>query len=960
MTIQEIYNELLKYRKAQPIDIITEKKRKSWEYFRMKASVINLEKNLKDNVSLYYAPVRQTRGSSLVCWPFPDRTEIYVDENFALSDPQLAQFQLTHELLHSLSEKRDGKQLIFGYSYSNLGSVYTGINEACTQLFAEDIEEARLNETEDYLYFVKNIMRVMKVVVGERKLADQFLGNNFSFEDAFNKLTENKFNDFVSAINDIYNFDKKKKAHSDTITKSDEEWYLIRKKQILDFTKKLIERTASYDSQLIPLIQEELRDENFARQLGLSVFDSTKEQSYIKMFSIEMLTKYGLSFKDRETIGSLINHAIKEQLYSATSDYQHDLKHIEKVLTYTKMISNRLKTPINTNLLMCASLYHDIGKTVGASNQEHGEVGATRFEQMMKGKMSDKDIKIVSLLIKQHALESDTIIFDDDTFTEDEKKEIQLMSDILKDADALDRNRLNYPAPIGTCDIHLLRTAEAKEVYSLSDSFYQDYCRMMICSKEQKAGTQILDNYELLEQWITAYENGEENMFHASLNPGIEQLQPTESTQKGTYVYAGIDPVSCFMMASFRLSLLFPRTKVYKDSEKKETVRAIKEIFKGSIDDTLGSKYITIYKLPNEKFHQYVNPATAASVGEWVSEGNVRPVQQVSFKALDLLNYLKDTKRLGVVQDYSKEAQLSSFMSSFKVYIWGVKHLKDDPTALDKRWSGVQKTIQFYVKDERVLETLNKVKENVDQSIVQYVEDFRKEHGREPDYDNEHECVVPLINQFQEKYYRQGNPNELNYEVLDSLIQPLQEQGLTREAQFVHQTMVELTSDIPDDLNPEEMAITIGSKLNDRIQKGLTDTKKSTLAPLFEHISQSPPFQQSCLESAKVDVVNAMGMGCSQKDEFVETVTLLTEQRTTVQPEHKQVVAEQLAQIQQKKRDKEELQSTLNENKQLVKKNNTENTSNSGFGNALTFSLLIVAVCMIVIAIIYIFCWGIK
>lgn len=87
---------------------------------------------------------------------------------------------------------------------------------------------------------------------------------------------------------------------------------------------------------------------------------------------------------------------------------------------------------------------------------------------------------------------------------------------------------------------------------------------------------------------------------------------------------------------------------------------------------------------------------------------------------------------------------------------------------------------------------------------------------------------------------------------------------------------------------------------------------------------------------------------------------MLTEQRTTVQPEHKQVVAEQLAQIQQKKRDKEELQSTLNENKQLVKKNNTENTSNRGFGNALTFSLLIVAVCMIVIAIIYIFCWGIK
>ncbi len=674
----------------------------------------------------------------------------------------------------------------------------------------------------------------------------------------------------------------------------------------------------------------------------------SRERSYIALFSSELLAKYGLALDDQEIISSFVKRGIDERLYTDTKDYYHDLKHVEKVLTYTKMISNRLKTPINTNLLMCASLYHDIGKTVGASNQEHGEVGATRFEQMMKGKMSDKDIKVVSLLIKQHASESDTITFTDDTFSDAEKKEIQLMSDILKDADALDRNRLNYPAPMGTCDINRLRTPEAREVYSLSDSLYQDYCEAIIRDKEKNSGVVILNNYELLEQWIEAFERGKQNMFHASLNPGIEELQPTESTQKGSYVYAGIDPVSCYTMAAFRVSLIFPRGKVYFDDEKKQSVRAIKEIFEGSIKDTLDSKYITIYKLPNEQFHKYTAPATAARSGEWVSEGSVRPVQQVSFKALDLLEYLKQTKRLGVIQDYSKEAQLSSFMSSFEIYVWNVKHLKEDSQILDKKWPEAQKLIDYYAKSPEVVETMNRVKQDLDHSIVSYIEDFKNKYGREPDYDNEYECVVPIRDQFYEKYYADRKNKILNYEVLESLnksntstlegSQREQTQSLTKESQFVYDVMSDVTSRLPDQLGSEELAVGIGKGLNDKMQ-------------LYEESS----FQKKCITSTKNDVINALEIGCDKKEEYVNVVTQLTELRTTQDISKKQAIEQDLSSFKQSKNESKVNQAEPTKSGQLIKKNNSSNNPNGGFANVLTISLLIAVICAIAVVMVYLF-----
>lgn len=269
MTLQEQYNELQKYRKAQPLDIINSKKRMTWEYFRNFVPVSNLEQNLSKGFSLYYAPVKQIRGSNMTCWPFQDGSkEIYIDETFALNNPQITKIQTTHEVLHGLSQMKDGNQYFFGHQYQGNGqSIYSGIDEATTQLFAEDIEQQRLSEDEDYLYFVKNIMRVMKVIFGVDKLANQYLNNNTQFEREFDKLTNGKFSSFASMMNEVYTLSKTK--HYAKLSDEDMKLLDTRKGQVVNFTKVLVETLSKTNPQLTKELIAELKNENLLSKLGI-------------------------------------------------------------------------------------------------------------------------------------------------------------------------------------------------------------------------------------------------------------------------------------------------------------------------------------------------------------------------------------------------------------------------------------------------------------------------------------------------------------------------------------------------------------------------------------------------------------------------------------------------------------------------------------------------------------------
>ena len=59
------------------------------------------------------------------------------------------------------------------------------------------------------------------------------------------------------------------------------------------------------------------------------------------------------------------------------------------------------------------------------------------------------------------------------------KENIQILSNILKDADALDRNRIKV-FKFAQCNPNYLRTNEAKEIYYISNIFLKKYKKTKI------------------------------------------------------------------------------------------------------------------------------------------------------------------------------------------------------------------------------------------------------------------------------------------------------------------------------------------------------------------------------------------------------------------------------------------------------------------------------------------------
>lgn len=202
------------------------------------------------------------------------------------------------------------------------------------------------------------------------------------------------------------------------------------------------------------------------------------EKSYIQDISFDYLFNLGFSKEQIQRVNELVNQGIKEKLYTKSRVPYHNMKHIEKVIMYSLWIVNEKRKNgemlDNIDILLLAALYHDCGRKWQISNKIHGVVGADIASKKLKGSFDDKTIHSICLLIETHAKIDDTVDFKGYKYTLKEKKQIQELSDILKDADALDRNRIRLFS-FARCDVNRLRTPEAKIIYQSSNQFFNQY-----------------------------------------------------------------------------------------------------------------------------------------------------------------------------------------------------------------------------------------------------------------------------------------------------------------------------------------------------------------------------------------------------------------------------------------------------------------------------------------------------
>ncbi len=202
------------------------------------------------------------------------------------------------------------------------------------------------------------------------------------------------------------------------------------------------------------------------------------EKSIIKNIDINYLNSIGFKKNQISLINELIEKVIEDQIYTKNHVPYHNIGHIERVLCYCIWILNMKKSRgkflENTDILLYAALYHDCGRSLIVSNKKHGIVGAKIAKEKLKNDFNKKDLNAIELLIETHAKPNDIVDFKSYKFIKSEKENIQALSNILKDADALDRNRIKL-FKFAECNPNYLRTSEAKEIYHISNIFLKKY-----------------------------------------------------------------------------------------------------------------------------------------------------------------------------------------------------------------------------------------------------------------------------------------------------------------------------------------------------------------------------------------------------------------------------------------------------------------------------------------------------
>ena len=259
----EQMNEILnKGRKQLDNSILRTKKQLILDKINNINSSLHFNEWLNIEIPLYTAPLHLFSLGRLCVYPTEQGEVIYIDDEFYNNNENkdVVVHQYTHELLHSLrqvkkTENESVRTLLFAHKWFEYDHIFTGIDEATTQMFTDDFENFRLSKEQDNsFYFIKNIMRFMKVIFGEEKLLMQYLNYNQEFEKEFNKMSNNRFIEFARLINDIYNLEKEKTNIAELEYK---------KKEVINIVKSMVREAKKTNPNIMDLISNDLQDDDF-------------------------------------------------------------------------------------------------------------------------------------------------------------------------------------------------------------------------------------------------------------------------------------------------------------------------------------------------------------------------------------------------------------------------------------------------------------------------------------------------------------------------------------------------------------------------------------------------------------------------------------------------------------------------------------------------------------------------
>ena len=216
--------------------------------------------NINADIKVYSAPVTEIYGCTFIHYD----NCIYLDENFIFNpkNQNITNCQITHEFLHGLNFDENNRQYIFGHLAVEATQKYNAVDEGVTQMLTEDIEQKYLSREEDHYYFYKNIMRIMKVLIGEKKIINQYLNLGNDFEKEVNTIMQDEswFYNFALLMQKYYNVDKNKKRDNQEYKELTD----LLEQEILIKVSELINSKLIINNNILEELKEEFETRNLS------------------------------------------------------------------------------------------------------------------------------------------------------------------------------------------------------------------------------------------------------------------------------------------------------------------------------------------------------------------------------------------------------------------------------------------------------------------------------------------------------------------------------------------------------------------------------------------------------------------------------------------------------------------------------------------------------------------------
>lgn len=277
--------------------------------------------------------------------------------------------------------------------------------------------------------------------------------------------------------------------------------------------------------------------------LGYEHFETVKKaRNYLKYNEISITGKQVIEELKQSRYGNIfkevINNIQEDKLYQGS--FKHGIDHNLRTSILAGYIGiNEKLTEKQFRIVIEASIYHDIGRKDDENDYEHGIKSSQKLGDLNLKEYSQDEVNILKAMTEAHCVDDKYML---GIFSKYGIKDLQIalkLTNILKDADALDRVRL-----VGGVDKDFLRTKISKKLILASYEIYANinsidgmnkdewidlntYINMMILPKyrrlREKQKLEIKKmSYEEQEKFIEGLREKGKNIFKKVMSENIK------------------------------------------------------------------------------------------------------------------------------------------------------------------------------------------------------------------------------------------------------------------------------------------------------------------------------------------------------------------------------------------------------------------------------------------------------